>query len=332
MRTFLAPLRLSLAGGGTDVPPFCNESGSKVINLAINKFVKVEIEEIKNQFSLKKTADVFIRSTSGYSQPENQFAQQLSRSIEHHFSLKENLAITITNPVRPNSGLGTSSTMIVATLKALDVVLGTKKQDMDLIALALQIERIEMGVKGGFQDFFPAIFGGLNLINFDQESKEWTCSKFSITESFVSILNRSLFAIELGILRESERVIEDQIERSLNADSLTTMALKRQLDIVDSLGKAIEAEDFDSIVICVDHSYESKKNFSPLITNEIINQTESTLRAFGGRGIKVSGAGGGGHMFCFFPEGKPDSLVNAIPNSMKTLDFQFEQRGFREIT
>lgn len=332
MRTFLAPLRLSLAGGGTDVPPFCNENGSKVINLAINKFVKVEIEEIKNQFSLKKTADVFIRSTSGYSQPENQFAQQLSRSIEHHFSLKENLAITITNPVRPNSGLGTSSTMIVATLKALDVVLGTKKQDMDLIALALQIERIEMGVKGGFQDFFPAIFGGLNLINFEQESKEWTCSKFSITESFVSILNRSLFAIELGILRESERVIEDQIERSLNADSLTTMALKRQLDIVDSLGKAIDTEDFDSIVICVDHSYESKKNFSPLITNEIINQMESTLRAFGGRGIKVSGAGGGGHMFCFFPEGKPDSLVNAIPNSMKTLDFQFEQRGFREIT
>jgi D-glycero-alpha-D-manno-heptose-7-phosphate kinase len=323
---------LSLAGGGTDVPPFCNENGSKVINLAINKFVKVEIEEIKNQFSLKKTADVFIRSTSGYSQPENQFAQQLSRSIEHHFSLKENLAITITNPVRPNSGLGTSSTMIVATLKALDVVLGTKKQDMDLIALALQIERIEMGVKGGFQDFFPAIFGGLNLINFEQESKEWTCSKFSITESFVSILNRSLFAIELGILRESERVIEDQIERSLNADSLTTMALKRQLDIVDSLGKAIDTEDFDSIVICVDHSYESKKNFSPLITNEIINQMESTLRAFGGRGIKVSGAGGGGHMFCFFPEGKPDSLVNAIPNSMKTLDFQFEQRGFREIT
>jgi D-glycero-alpha-D-manno-heptose-7-phosphate kinase len=222
--------------------------------------------------------------------------------------------------------------MIVATLKALDVVLGTKKQDMDLIALALQIERIEMGVKGGFQDFFPAIFGGLNLINFDQESKEWTCSKFSITESFVSILNRSLFAIELGILRESERVIEDQIERSLNADSLTTMALKRQLDIVDSLGKAIDTEDFDSIVICVDQSYESKKNFSPLITNEIINQTESTLRAFGGRGVKVSGAGGGGHMFCFFPEGKPDSLVNAIPNSMKTLDFQFEQRGFREIT
>lgn len=332
MRTFLAPLRLSLAGGGTDVPPFCNQSGSKVINLAINKFVKVEIEEIKNQFSLKKTADVFVRSTSGYSQPENQFAQQLSRSIEHHFSLKDNLAITITNPVRPNSGLGTSSTMIVATLKALDVVLGTKMQNMDLIALALQIERIEMGVKGGFQDFFPAIFGGLNLINFDKESKEWACSKFSITDSFVSFLNSSLFALELGILRDSERVIEDQIERSLKTDSLTTMALKRQLDIVDSLGKAIETEDFDSIVICVDQSYESKKNFSPLITNEVINQTESTLRALGGRGIKVSGAGGGGHMFCFFPEGKPDSLVNAIPKSMKTLDFQFEQRGFREIT
>ena len=332
MRTFLAPLRLSLAGGGTDVPPFCNQSGSKVINLAINKFVKVEIEEIKNQFSLKKTADVFVRSTSGYSQPENQFAQQLSRSIEHHFSLKDNLAITITNPVRPNSGLGTSSTMIVATLKALDVVLGTKMQNMDLIALALQIERIEMGVKGGFQDFFPAIFGGLNLINFDKESKEWACSKFSITDSFVSLLNSSLFALELGILRDSERVIEDQIERSLKTDSLTTMALKRQLDIVDSLGKAIETEDFDSIVICVDQSYESKKNFSPLITNEVINQTESTLRALGGRGIKVSGAGGGGHMFCFFPEGKPDSLVNAIPKSMKTLDFQFEQRGFREIT
>ncbi len=108
MRTFLAPLRLSLAGGGTDVPPFCNESGSKMINLAINKFVKVEIDETKNQFSLKKTADVFVRSTSGYSQPENQFAQQLSRSIEHLFSLKENLATTITNPVQPNSELGTS--------------------------------------------------------------------------------------------------------------------------------------------------------------------------------------------------------------------------------
>ena len=188
---------MSLAGGGTDVPPFCNKSGSKVINLAINKFVKVEIEEIKNQFSLKKTADVFVRSTSGYSQPENQFAQQLSKSIEHHFSLKDNLAIAITNPVRPNSGLGTSSTMIVATLKALDVVLGTKMQNMDLIALALQIERIEMGVKWGFQDFFPAMFGGLNLINFDKESKEWTCSRFSITESFISLLDSSLFALEL---------------------------------------------------------------------------------------------------------------------------------------
>jgi len=332
LRTFLAPLRLSLAGGGTDVPPFCNESGSKVINLAINKFVKVEIEETKNQFSSKKTADVFVRSSSGYSQPENQFAQQLSNSIQRHFKLRNNLAIVITNPVRPNSGLGTSSTMIIATLKALDVVLGTKIQNMDLISLALQIERIEMGVSGGFQDFFPAIFGGLNMINFNKESKDWECSKFSITESFVSLLNNSLFALELGVLRDSKRVIEDQIERSLNANSPTILALKRQLDIVDSLGKAIETEDFDSIVLCVDQSYESKKNFSPLITNEIIDQTESILRALGGRGIKVSGAGGGGHMFCFFPGGRPDSLANAVPKSMKIIDFQFEQRGFREIT
>jgi len=332
LRTFLAPLRLSLAGGGTDVPPFCDENGSKVINLAINKFVKVEIEKTKNRSLLEKTANVFVRSTSGYSQPENQFAQQLSTSIESHFSLRDNLAITITNPVRPNSGLGTSSTMIVATLKGLDIVLGTEMQNMDLIDLALRIERIEMGVKGGFQDFFPAIFGGLNLINFSKESKEWTCRRFCISESFVSILNSSLFALELGILRDSEKVIEDQIERSLRADSPTTMALKRQLDIVDSLGKAIEVEDLASIANCVDQSYESKKNFSPLITNEIINQTESTLKASGGRGIKVSGVGGGGHMFCFFPEGKPDSLLNTVPNSMKILDFQFEQRGFREIT
>lgn len=139
MNSYIAPLRLSLAGGGTDVPPFCDEFGSHVINFAIQKYVKISIkpaEEVSDT-PVKLT----LKNYQNQTQARDLFVKRLEQSLNQCFAPERAIDIEVLNPVKPSSGLGTSSSMIVATLKALDDYFDRNSNLLGLVSEAIRIER-----------------------------------------------------------------------------------------------------------------------------------------------------------------------------------------------
>lgn len=329
MNSYIAPLRLSLAGGGTDVPPFCDEFGSHVINFAIQKYVKISIkpaEEVSDT-PVKLT----LKNYQNQTQARDLFVKRLEQSLNQCFAPERAIDIEVLNPVKPSSGLGTSSSMIVATLKALDDYFDRNSNLLGLVSEAIRIERKKMGILGGFQDYFPAVYGGLNSIKYSKRD-QWAITRIEMNEKVRMFLEESIFAFELGIKRNSQQVVKDQIKRASIHKSETQSALLEQLQTSTALLGALRDGKIDDVMDLVENSYLQKKKFSPLITNEYIDDIELKLRAKGARGIKVSGAGGGGHMFCFFPSGIPKDLLQELPKNISVLSVKLDQEGFRKLS
>ncbi|MBP5590129.1 MAG: dehydrogenase, partial [Bacteroidales bacterium] len=167
-----APLRLGLAGGGTDVSPYSDIYGGSVLNATIDKYAHCTIEETNDGFIEIEAADIKIsrKYPSALSLPiegtidlhKGVYNRIITQFINKPLSFK----ITTYCDVPPGSGLGTSSTMVVAILKAFTEWLNLPLGDYDMAFMAYQIERLELGLRGGKQDQYAATFGGFNFIEF----------------------------------------------------------------------------------------------------------------------------------------------------------------------
>lgn len=326
---YQAPLRLSIAGGGTDVEPFSSEIGSAVINFAIKKEISVEVQKFANEppgIELQFTNKAKLESDYG-------FSLQLKGALQHLFGdyISQKLRLVISNPVGSGSGLGASSTIVALVLYVLGQELELNLTPSQLTSLAFDIERNRMQRAGGFQDYFPAIYGGLNRLEKYSSSKEIRVFSLPITSNFRDLVNNSIFCFNLGQQRSGEEVIKDQVKRSQNRLSVTHQALSAQLELVKTIDRSIREEDYELMLDAIDETYSQKKKFSPMITNELVNEMERRVRKLGGRGIKVSGAGGGGYMFSFFKQGVPKGIEEILEPRMSRLNIVLQDVGARKV-
>lgn len=309
--------------------PFCTDYGSEIINFAIDTFVRVDVED--DDTKVINSIELNVLNNEGLPDVEDSFAQKLSLAIATRVVTNRSIKVTIRNPVKAGSGLGTSSVMVIATLHALNEYLGLSFSRKELVEMAFIIERHDMNIAGGFQDFYPAIYGGVNILKKLPSKKDIEVSRIVLSNCFKEILSRSIFAVELGIERESKKILADQIKRSMIPNSPTQMALKKQLVLVDQMRSSLLSEDLESVIELVEVSSRLKKQFSPLISNPYMESIEKNLRALGGRGVKISGAGGGGHIFCFFTDGIPAEIESTLGGTMKRLPVTLEEHGVREL-
>jgi D-glycero-alpha-D-manno-heptose-7-phosphate kinase len=187
-----------------------------------------------------------------------------------------------------------------------------------------------MGIAGGFQDYFPSVYGGINWVEQMPKSSEWHHNHLQLHKNLMDLLSTNLVCIELNIKRESEKIINDQIEKSNITNSQTQRALVQQYENALEIKSAGLSGNIDHFLNCIDKSFKLKKDYSPYVTNERILIAEQVLRDLGARGVKLSGAGGGGHMFGFFPEGIPKDIESKLPNFMTRINCNLEKRGIHE--
>lgn len=326
-RCVKVPLRLSLAGGGTDVEPFASDFGSNILNFAINIFVEVAISV---RPSSAKQVKVKIKSNNQF-EPRTHFSNALESSLWKRIPEGLETSIEISNPVGPGSGLGTSSSMISAILTGLDLICN-KEVDKERILLdAFTLERSEMGIEGGFQDYYPAMYGGVNWISQQRNGTVRSRETLHLGDNVKSLIESQMFCISLGISRDGEKIIRDQIMRLQTPNSTTKASLMNQLGLATSIRKSIEEDNAELLLDSLEESYRNKKSYTPLITNSTIDEVENLLARVGARGCKVSGAGGGGHLFGFFPEGIPTDLNKSLPKGVKRVYCTIEEMGWREI-
>lgn len=313
-----APLRLGLAGGGTDVSPYCDVHGGVVLNATISWYAYATISpappgkvifraaDLEQEVELDADPDLPLE---GPLMLHRGVYRRIVREFNHGRPL--NLCLTTYSDVPAGSGLGSSSTVVVAMIEALKELLLLPLGEYEVARLAFDIERKDLQLKGGKQDQYAATFGGVNLMEFHDEERV-IVNPLRIRASTLAEFEASLVLYFTGVSRDSATIIEEQsnLLRDKREDSIEAMhALKRDAVLMK---EHLLRGDIYSVGQVLGRSWEMKKRTSALIANSVIEAAHRTAVENGAYAGKVSGAGGGGFMMFIVDAVQRPQVIRAL--------------------
>lgn len=312
-----APLRLGLAGGGTDVPPYCDQYGGYVLNATIDMYAYCTIkttDDCKISFYAADIDEYF--ESPSESMLDIDGALRLHKGVYNRVmqmidAKRLSFKMTTYSDAPPGSGLGSSSTMVVAMLKAFQEWLDLPLGEYDLARLAYEIERIDIGLSGGKQDQYAATFGGVNFMEFYAKDHV-IVNPLRIKNWIMDELQSSLILYYTGTSRDSEKIIDDQIRSISNNDNQSIEGMHELKMATKKMKEALLKGDFEVFAECLNKGWESKKKTSSSISNTEIDKIYNYIMQNGGRAAKISGAGGGGFMMIICDPTKKYSLVKSL--------------------
>lgn len=329
-----APLRLGLAGGGTDVSPFSDQHGGFVMNVTIDKFAYATLDAAPSGLAEFHALDAGSVQVLDPTQVDTAPGpQQLMRGV--YLSISERMLGGERPAVRlrahsdapPGSGLGSSSTMVVALVTAFAEYFGLALGEYEIAQLAYEIERKELDLAGGKQDQYAAAFGGFNFMEFYADDRV-IVNPLRIKDWIWSELEASLVLYFTGVSRSSARIIDEQSRniREGRSDSLDAMHRLKQEAV--QMKEALLRGDLSRFAEVMQSGWQAKKQSASSITNPMIDELEALAFANGAQATKVSGAGGGGFMMFVCDPAERVRLVRALSGAGGTVyDTHFTPHG-----
>lgn len=311
-----APLRLGLAGGGTDVSPYSDIYGGGILNATINLYAYATIEPTENGKIIFETADgisskIFDSGTE--IKPEGIFDIHagIYNRIFKDYQFK-NLSFKLITAIDApqQSGLGTSSTLAVAILGAFVEWLKLPLGEYDIAHLAFEIERTDLGMAGGKQDQYSATFGGINFMEFDKDKV--IVNPLRIKESYLDELSHNLILYYTNTSRLSSEIIQKQQQNVINNNKISIEAMHQLKKQALMMKEALLCGNLDEIGKILDFGWQNKKQMASGITNPELDTIYSTAIENGATGGKISGAGGGGYMFFYCPQNTRYQVIESL--------------------
>lgn len=329
-----APLRIGLAGGGTDLPAYADRFGGLVLSTSIDRYVYVILTEAEPDVLQITAAD----SSSVLSRRDNVFDAalfwgndyQLPLEVVKEFGISGGYRIFIAAEVPPGTGLGSSSTTAVAMIRALSDATGRPISCGETAELACRIEIERMGMPIGRQDQYAAAFGGLNIIEFGADGTQ--VQPLEITPERRYALQERMLLFFTGRRRRSTDILTAQREESGRAGSATVGALHEIKQLAVDMIAAIQQGDYDEIGRLLDASWQRKRKLAPGVSNEEIDGWYSAALEAGALGGKITGAGGGGFLLLYADPAHRATVIQRMSElGLVWVDTTFEQEGARTI-
>lgn len=313
-----APLRLGLAGGGTDVSPYCDIHGGYVLNATIDRYAYAVIKTLDEPVIRFVATDQQSEKIKAITEPlvlngKLDLHKAVYNHMIQHYNAGQAISLELSTfcdaPV--GSGLGSSSTLVVVMIRAFAELLNLPLDDYTIAHLAFKIERVDCGLQGGRQDQYSATFGGFNFMEFYADERA-VINPLRIKNWIICELEASLLLFYTGVSRESAKIIADQ---SSNVEAGSVEAMEAMHGIKQEalvMKECLLRGDFGGIVDSMQLGWESKKRSAKTVSNPHIDEIYNAAIDAGALAGKVSGAGGGGFMMFFVPTERRMDTVRAL--------------------
>jgi D-glycero-alpha-D-manno-heptose-7-phosphate kinase len=313
-----APLRLGLAGGGTDVSPYCDEFGGAILNVTIGLYAYASIEPTSGERVEFDSRDqgLIVEYDSAAKLPTDG-KLDLLKSV-HNYAIKHfnegkplGLRLTTRVDVPSGSGLGGSSTLVVAVLRAYADWLNHPMDDYEVAHAAYTIERQDAGLLGGRQDHYAAAFGGFNFMEFATNGSVLV-NPLRIRDSVSSELEASMLLFYSGESRLSGDIIAEQTRNVQTGNNQAIEAMHQIKQEALRMKEALLRGDFKLLHDVLRSSWEAKKQMASQIVNERLEMLYVKALEAGAYCARISGAGGGGFMIFLADPMRKDRVADAL--------------------
>ena len=333
-----APLRISFAGGGTDVSPYPEEKGGAVLNCTIDKFayVTLEAQPKVNGGTTVESLDYNLKAK--YERPSDLFyngeldlikaALKVLRPPGSPAAANESLHLFLHSDAPPGTGLGGSSAICVALVGAFQHYLKETWTSYDVAELAYRIERTELGITGGRQDQYAAAFGGFNFIEFT--GARTIVNPLKIRPEVANELSYRLLLAYIGGGHFTNDLLQRQQQGYASKRSETVDALDATKRLAVAMKNELLRGNIDEMGRLLDEGWQLKKQFTDGISNPHVDEIYTKARAAGALGGKLVGAGGGGFILLFCDFARRAQVAKVIQASGgSVMDFSLESAGLQ---
>ena len=322
-----APVRISLAGGGTDMPAYYAAHGGLVVSTSIDRYFYVFVN-LNGAESVQITSSdyrTFFRQRRG--EPMLWDGDlSLPRAFLHEFGIDGGVSLFLASEIPPGTGLGSSSTVSVALAKALGTLLGLNLSNTQLAELASYVEIEKLGMPIGRQDQYAAAFGGLNAIHFT--SRGMRVEPLGLAADVEQTLDRRLMLFFTGASRSASSILKGQDSATRQGEADVLASLHQIKAMATETIQILRRGDLTAFGELLHESWQAKKRLARGITNARIDEAYELARQHGAIGGKIAGAGGGGFLLLYCEEGQQDVVTTRLGAlGLARTDFHFERGG-----
>ncbi len=321
-----APLRISLGGGGTDLPSYYGQFSGFILSAAINKYVYIYVN--------RPAADSLLRvKYSRYEQVSSveEIQHDLVRPALKTLSIDGSLEIVSMADVPDGTGLGSSGSYLVALLTALYELKREKVPTQALAELAVHIEMDLAGHPVGKHDHYLASFGGITCLDIEPDGKVRVSPlKISITD--IEELRSSTLLFFTGLQRSSREILQVQKDDTRRADPIVVESLHRTKELGYRIKEALEYGNLEKFGHLLDEHWQNKKRRTGKISDPQIDRWYELALENGALGGKLIGAGGGGFLMLYCPSSAKASVRRAFSaEGLREMSFDFDFEGAKVL-
>jgi D-glycero-alpha-D-manno-heptose-7-phosphate kinase len=333
-----APLRIGLAGGGTDVSPYSDLYGGAILNATIDLYAYASLEPL-NDGTIEFCIDGTDKQIKLSSQKELEIVEgfELFIGVYNRIIKKYNLealSFRLTSYIEApqGSGLGTSSTIVVSLIGAFVEWLKLPLGKYDIAHLAYEIERVDLNMSGGKQDQYAATFGGINFMEF-LANDQVIVNPIQLKEDILYELEFNLLLYFTATQRLSATIINEQVKNVKDNNEKSLDAMHNLKEQAQQMKDSLLRGELSKIGEILHFGWTNKKQMAHSISNELIDNIYTMAITTGATGGKISGAGGGGFMFFYCPAVTKVKVARAIENlGGRVQSFKFTQQGLTTWT
>ncbi|MEI6945737.1 dehydrogenase [Paraflavisolibacter sp. H34] len=333
-----APLRIGLAGGGTDVSPYSDLYGGSILNATISLYAQASIEPLEEHKIVVEANDRNERQEFAWSDhlPVDGHLDLLKgvyNCIQRDYGgIKNGFKLSTFVDAPAGSGLGTSSTLVVAIIGAFAEMLRLPLGEYDIAHYAYEIERGYLHLAGGKQDQYAATFGGVNFMEFFAGDKV-IVNPLRIKQHYLFELENNLVLYYTSTSRESARIIEQQSKNVESKKEQSIEAMHQLKQQAQRMKEALLRGRLHEIGEILDYGYAQKRKMAEGISNPLMEEIYDTAKKAGATGGKISGAGGGGFMVFYCPGNTKYNVIKSLERfGGQHRNYQFVEHGLTSWT